>query len=57
MNLKKERKDIGATQIKLAAEVGVSLNTIILWENGISTPTEENQQKLEEALERLKQKK
>lgn len=56
MNLRKERTDNGITQLKLAAEVGVSLTTIVLWESGVTTPTEENQQKLEEALERLKQK-
>ena len=56
MNLKEERRNNGITQLRLAAEVGVSLTTIVLWESGVTTPTEENQQKLEEALERLKQK-
>lgn len=49
-NLKKTRLEKGITQMELAAEVGVSINTIIKWENGAGKPNDENYKKLLEAL-------
>lgn len=49
-NLKQIRIEKGLTQMQLAASVGVSLNTIIKWENGAGKPSEENYQKLLDAL-------
>lgn len=52
-DFKKIRLEKGITQIELARRVGVSINTIIKWENEISRPNEENYQKLLKALEIL----
>lgn len=49
-DLKKIRLEKGLTQMQLAAAVGVSLNTIIKWENGAGAPSDENQKKLDEVL-------
>ena len=46
-NLKETRIKKGLTQMKVAKEVGVSLNSYIRWENGVANPTEENLEKLE----------
>jgi DNA-binding XRE family transcriptional regulator len=51
--LKDARIEAGKTQMELARDVGVSVNTIIKWENGVSTPSDENYQKLIDALESL----
>lgn len=50
-NLKEKRKKKGLSQMKLAAKVGVSLTTIRNWEYGISTPTDENMEKLKKVLD------
>lgn len=52
-DFKKIRLEKGITQIELARRVGVSINTIIKWENEISRPNKENYQKLLKALEIL----
>ena len=52
-NLKKIRLEKGITQFELARRVGVSVNTVIKWENDISKPSEENYQKLLKALDIL----
>jgi len=49
-NLKQIRIEKGLTQMQLAASVGVSLNTIIKWENGAGKPSDENQKRLDEVL-------
>lgn len=49
-NLKELRKNAGMTQMELAVRVGVSLMTIQLWERQVTTPKEENLNKLKEAL-------
>ena len=55
MNLKKRRTELGLTQGQLAKEVGVSLFTIRVWEQGITTPTIHNKAKLEEVLKKYEQ--
>lgn len=49
-NLKELRKAAKLTQMDLAVKVGVSLMTIQLWERQVTTPKEENLNKLKEAL-------
>jgi transcriptional regulator with XRE-family HTH domain len=49
-NLRELRKAANLTQIELAVKVGVSLMTIQLWERQVTTPKEENLNKLKEAL-------
>ena len=56
-DLKSIRKNKGISQMTLAQRVGVSLLTIQLWEKGVTKPNEENQIKLEKALESLPDKK
>lgn len=53
MNLEQTRKEKGITQVELARQVGVSVNTIQAWERNVSTPSLENQKKLDEALKIL----
>ena len=48
MNLFKLRTEKGYTQGQVAILVGCSLSSYRLWEQGVTTPTEENQKKLEE---------
>ena len=50
MNVKELRKQKGMTLMDLAQAVGVSMNTIILWERNISKPNPENMEKLKEVL-------
>lgn len=52
-DLKKKRIESKITQIQLAKACEVSVNTIIKWENGVATPSDENYQKLLKALEVL----
>jgi DNA-binding XRE family transcriptional regulator len=49
-DLKKMRIDAEMTQFDLARAVGVSVNTIIKWENEVSRPSDENLNKLKEAF-------
>jgi transcriptional regulator with XRE-family HTH domain len=56
-DLKEIRKNLGVTQMGLAKKVGVSLLTIQLWEHGISLPSPQNQEKLEEVLKELESEK
>lgn len=57
MDLKKIRTELGKSQIDMAAEIGVALNTYTLWERNAGNPSEENEIKLKETIERLKQQK
>ena len=57
MDLKKIRTELGKSQIDMAAEIGVALNTYTLWERNAGNPSEENEIKLKETIERLKAKK
>ena len=50
LNIKKRRKELGLSQMELAARVGVSLTTVRTWEYGTSQPNEENRKKLEKVL-------
>jgi DNA-binding XRE family transcriptional regulator len=49
-DLKKMRIDAEMTQFDLARAVGVSVNTIIKWENEVSRPSDENLNKLKEVF-------
>ncbi len=53
MDIKEERRKRRISQMSLAKEVGVSMVTIQLWERGVTSPSEENYQKLLKALEVL----
>jgi len=57
MDLKKIRLELGKSQIDMASEIGVSLNTYTLWERNAGNPSEENEVKLKETIERLRQQK
>jgi transcriptional regulator with XRE-family HTH domain len=50
MNIREIRESKGLTQIEVAMKVGCSLSSYRLWEVGVTTPTEENQKKLNEVL-------
>lgn len=47
-DLKKMRVEAKMTQFDLARAIGVSVNTIIKWENEVSKPSDENLNKLKE---------
>ena len=47
----KRREELGLTKLDLAQKVGVTPNTVHLWEKGITTPKPENRKKLKEVLE------
>lgn len=49
-NLKKMRVEAKMTQFDLARAIGVSVNTIIKWENEVSKPNNENLNKLKEVF-------
>lgn len=48
--IKERRAELKITQIELAKQCGVSVNTIIKWENEVAEPNDENYQKLSDAL-------
>lgn len=50
IDIKTRRKELGLTQMQLAAKVGVCLMTIRLWENYAGKPSEENLDRLLEVL-------
>ena len=49
-DLKKMRVEAKMTQFDLAKAIGVSVNTIIKWENEVSKPSDENLNKLKEVF-------
>lgn len=49
-DLKKMRVEAAMTQFDLARAVGVSVNTIIKWENEVSKPSDDNLNKLKEVF-------
>ena len=49
-NIKARRKELGLTQVDVARECGVSINTYNRWEYGVAKPNEENEKKLKEVL-------
>ena len=55
MDLKELRKKKGLSQIEIAEQIGVHINTYILWERGAGQPTPENMEKLLKVL-RLEEK-
>lgn len=50
-NLKNLRLEAGLSQMRLAAKVGVSLETVRRWEYGLNDPKPENKNKLKKVLE------
>jgi DNA-binding XRE family transcriptional regulator len=52
-DLKKMRVEAKMTQFDLARAIGVSVNTIIKWENEVSKPSEGNLNKLKELFDIL----
>jgi transcriptional regulator with XRE-family HTH domain len=46
-----ERKSNSLTQRQLADKVGVNVNSVRAWENGLNNPTEEHLKKIAEVLE------
>ena len=56
MELKEIRKKYNVTQFDMAKACGVSLNAYVMWERGIATPSDENRAKLNDVIEKLKQK-
>jgi len=48
--MRDKRISLGLTQVDVAKAVGVSLVTYQLWERGVTTPTPENQKKLNTIL-------
>ena len=52
-DLKKMRVEAKMTQFDLARAIGVSVNTIIKWENEVSKPSDENLNKLKEVFDIL----
>ena len=49
-DLKERRTQMELSQTAMAVKVGVSLNTYINWETGVTNPNEENEKKLIAAL-------
>lgn len=49
-DLKKMRVEAKMTQFDLAKAIGVSVNTIIKWENEVSKPSDENLNKLKDVF-------
>ena len=50
MDIQKLRKDKNLSQIELAAALGVSVNSVIIWERGAGNPNSENLEKLKKVL-------
>ncbi|MBF89473.1 MAG: hypothetical protein CMG75_07380 [Candidatus Marinimicrobia bacterium] len=50
--IKKRRKNLGLTQKELASNLGVSLPSIVNWENGKIAPRGKNLEKIEKFLSR-----
>lgn len=50
MTLEEHRKRLAYTQVEVAIKVGCSLSSYRMWEDGVTTPTEENQRKLNKVL-------
>lgn len=57
MNLVELRKMLGISQMQVAKDMGVSINSYINWERGVMNPNKENEQKLKEFFEELENKK
>lgn len=47
MDIKQERTKKGYTQVDLARRLGVSVNSVRMWEQGGMNPSPENQLKLD----------
>lgn len=50
-NIKESREKLGITQVEVAKRTGVSYAMYRLWEQGISTPNEDNMKKLMRVLQ------
>lgn len=55
MTIKELRNKTGKTQVELAIVFDVSVNTIRAWEIGVTSPSEENQKKIDEFVTEQKE--
>lgn len=53
-NLKTMRQEHNLTQMAIAKEVGVSINTVAKWENNVATPSDDNMEKLNNLFTKLR---
>lgn len=56
IDIKQWRKENNVTQPQLAINIGVSVNALRAWEQGLSVPNEENALKLEKVMRELEKK-
>jgi len=49
--LEKEYHNAGFTQTAFAKKIGVSIETVRRWQEGVTEPSPENQKKIKEVLE------
>jgi transcriptional regulator with XRE-family HTH domain len=50
VNMQRQRKVVGMSQVQLAAALGVTQSTVSRWESGEAAPTVENQLSIARAL-------
>jgi len=55
MTIKELREKTKKTQVELAIAFNVSVNTIRAWEMGVTEPSESNQKKIDEYVEKQKE--
>lgn len=53
-NLKIMRQEHNLTQMTIAKEIGVSINTVAKWENNVATPSDDNMEKLNNLFTKLR---
>ena len=53
-NLRAMRQKYNLTQISVAKAIGVSINTVVKWENNVSKPSDDNMKKLEDMFSTLR---
>ena len=53
-NIKYMREKYNLTQMSIALAIGVSINTIVKWENNVSKPSDDNMRKLEDMFSTLR---
>lgn len=53
MNVKKIREELGMSKYRFCRELGVSTTTVIAWEAGLFQPSEVNQKKIEDLIDRM----
>lgn len=53
VDLKKIRKKHNISQFQMCRLIGTSINTYVRWEHGVVTPSEESQEKIDNAIKLL----